>query len=274
MLLPASDKDGAAGDPGAATQLEREYAEMEQWLDGHPDFIQEYFARKATRTMIDGWLLAHSLSLTMERSCSPPVVLDASSSTGSNSRASSGANTPVRKISAQEFEKRGQILRPMVLTIEGVPSFLGTQAASSESTVSQSKAPRRRRSELKALDECELMYELVMDICNELDMTTLCHKILQNVSLLLGADRCSLFLVQGNGATRCLVTQLFDVSVRTTLQDCTRSSEEIRVPWGTGIVGYVAMTGDPVNIPDAYEVSVRRTTSRDRSCVNKHVRLF
>lgn len=35
------------------------------------------------------------------------------------------------------------------------------------------------------------------DICNELDVRSLCHKILQNVSILLKADRGSLFLVQG-----------------------------------------------------------------------------
>lgn len=30
--------------------------------------------------------------------------------------------------------------------------------------------------------------------------------------------------------------------------------EEIRIPWGTGIVGFVAESGEPVNIPDAYKV--------------------
>lgn len=32
--------------------------------------------------------------------------------------------------------------------------------------------------------------------------------------------------------------------------------EEVRVTWGTGIAGYVAESGDPVNIPDAYQVSL------------------
>lgn len=31
--------------------------------------------------------------------------------------------------------------------------------------------------------------------------------------------------------------------------------EEIRIPWGSGIVGYVADSGVTVNIPDAYQVS-------------------
>ena len=30
------------------------------------------------------------------------------------------------------------------------------------------------------------------------------------------------------------------------------ANEEIVVPWGTGIIGYVAQTGEKVNIPDAY----------------------
>lgn len=35
--------------------------------------------------------------------------------------------------------------------------------------------------------------------------------------------------------------------------------EEVRVAWGTGIAGYVAESGDPVNIPDAYQVSGEKT---------------
>lgn len=34
------------------------------------------------------------------------------------------------------------------------------------------------RIELKILDEKEFMYELVIDICNELDVNSLCYKIL------------------------------------------------------------------------------------------------
>lgn len=118
-------------------------------------------------------------------------------------------------------------------------------------------------------------------------MRSLCHKILQNVSTLLHADRGSLFLVQGerstsvnvpsphvenhevvandsdNGDTRrndqssyprsrCLVSKLFDVCSRSTLLEMEKK-DEIKIPWGTGIVGYVAESGDPVNIPDAYK---------------------
>lgn len=40
--------------------------------------------------------------------------------------------------------------------------------------------------------------------------------------------------------------------------------EEVRVAWGTGIAGYVAESGEPVNIPDAYQVIIRSTPTLSR----------
>jgi hypothetical protein len=75
------------------------------------------------------------------------------------------------------------------------------------------------------------------------------------VGQLVDADRCSLFLVErrqrlDGGEDLSLVSKLFDVSAQSTVQDC---EVEIRVPWGTGIAGHVALTGLPLNIPDAYQ---------------------
>jgi len=237
---------------GNAEHYEPEHLQMEQWLDDHPDFAHDYFVRKAKRTMVDGWLVNHALAGAPAGGTPPqPLNTSESSTSGSNSKNSSGANTPVRKISAQEFEKSGHILRPIVSTVDGVPTFLSPAMNS----IAETRIPRKSVNELKALDERELMSELVLDICNDLDVTSLCHKILQNVSLLLKANRCSLFLVQGDEAagTRCLASKLFDVTSQSTLRDCTLDKEEIRVPWGSGIVGHVAKTGTGLNIPDAYE---------------------
>lgn len=244
MVILPLDRDS---DPGFL--VDEDSLKVEQWLDSHPDFVQDYFSRKATWALIDGWLYEHSGE--SQASGGNPLGIDMSPA-GSNSRASSGANTPVRKISTQEFDKRGQVLKPMVFTVDGMPSF-STMASVPENSPQR---PRRRRSELRVLDERELMYELLLDICNDLDMTSLYHKILQNVCILLGADRCSLFLVEGekNSSTFCLCSKLFDVSIRSTIQDSTRLSQEIRIPWGTGIVGHVALTGEALNIPNAYEV--------------------
>jgi dual 3',5'-cyclic-AMP and -GMP phosphodiesterase 11 len=106
------------------------------------------------------------------------------------------------------------------------------------------------------MNERDLIFELVKDICNDLDIQSLCHKILQNVGMLLKADRASLFLVQGekDSRERCLVTKLFDVCSSSTVEEI-KTREEIHVPWGMGIVGFVAETGRSVNVPDAYMVS-------------------
>lgn len=50
------------------------------------------------------------------------------------------------------------------------------------------------------------------------------------------------------------MSKLFDVCPRSTLEEM-EHQEEIRVVWGSGIAGYVAESGDPVNISDAYQVS-------------------
>ena len=257
--LDASPSETSFGDTPTDPDMEITYEAMEQWLDDHADFVFDYFSRKANRNMVDSWLINHALSQSQSVEIPPGVTHQGSgaqtseaTSTGSNSKTSSGANTPVRKISAQEFEKSGHVLKPMVASVDGTPSFLGSSIDTAHAKVS-----RKTVSELKALDERELMYELIIDICNDLDVTSLCHKILQNVSLLLNADRCSLFLVRGEKESpsgRCLVSSLFDVTSHSSLQDCTEKTEEIHVPWGSGIVGCVAQTGEPLNIPDAYEV--------------------
>ncbi len=65
-------------------------------------------------------------------------------------------------------------------------------------------------------------------------------------------SRCSLFLVQGEGDSRCLVSDLFDVSSHSTVEETTSRRAEIRVGWGQGIVGHVAQSGVTLNIPDVY----------------------
>ena len=230
----------------SASVVSEEYERMEAWLDQHPEFTHDYFARKAKRSMVDGWLISQALAH------SPGLNLQSdNNSSGSNSRNNSGANTPVRKISAQEFD-RGDPLNPILSTVDGTPTFIGPSTSSS--SLNNAKY-RRPRTELRALDEKQLMYELVIDICNDLDVTSLCHKILQNVCILLNADRCSLFLVhKRESKERYLEAKLFDVSAETTLEEVSENREAIRIPWGTGIIGHVAETGELLNIPDAYKV--------------------
>jgi dual 3',5'-cyclic-AMP and -GMP phosphodiesterase 11 len=73
-----------------------DFARMEAWLDEHQDFAQNYFMRKATRNVVDSWLVSHatpgSLPNDMMSMMSPTHVNQQQCS----SRSGSGATTPVR----------------------------------------------------------------------------------------------------------------------------------------------------------------------------------
>ena len=124
--------------------------------------------------MIDSWLVAHSLPPGQSGSASPhsryhqhhhqpPVQppttnittntttthlspYSRSLSTGSRSTGSGGA-TPVRKISAQEFEKGG-LTKPWVTTVDGSPTFLTQNNNNSELT---GQIRKKSRTDLQSL---------------------------------------------------------------------------------------------------------------------------
>lgn len=114
--------------------------------------------RKATRQIVDAWLVSHATPTSSSIELSSPTHT-------APSRSGSGATTPVRKISAHEFE-RGGLLKPIISTIDGTPTFL-TGSDSTQGTVGPGNSPtpgrpqRRSRHELRQLDEKELIFELV-----------------------------------------------------------------------------------------------------------------
>lgn len=138
--------------------------------------------------MVDAWLVSHSVPSGGTNPAATPSSggsIDADPSSpangqGGNSKAGSGMATPVRKISAHEFE-RGGLLRPLVSNVDGTLTFISPATNEETHTLTNHnvKQLRRNRHELKSLDEKELIFELVKDICNDLDVRSLCHKILQ-----------------------------------------------------------------------------------------------
>ena len=123
--------------------------------------------------------------------------------------------------------------------------------------VMRKKAKQISRQALMAMGETEMFMELIRDIASELDVNVLCHKILRNVSVLTGSDRGSLFLVRGSKDNRFLVSKLFDVTENSTLEESLHTDEtEIKVPFGKGIAGTVALTKETIIIKEAYEVII------------------
>ena len=135
----------------------------------------------------------------------------------------------------------------------------------------QQKINSRRK--FKQLSLYEKMYTIVKTLYQSLDMKLTCKKILNTVSLLLDADRCSLFLVSddSNGEKvrsddelahverkKCLISVIFDAQSTSSPAADSDSDKEvcyerIKIPYGVGIAGCVAATGKPLNIPDAYK---------------------
>lgn len=112
-------------------------------------------------------------------------------------------------------------------------------------------------------------------------MDMLVMKIMNFAQRLVDADRASLFLVDAKNQE--LYATIFDVGVEenengsVNEQDKSagkgpgcedelikvRTSKEIRFPLGTGIAGQVAMTGEVLNIKDAYaDVRFNRTVDQ------------
>ncbi len=122
-------------------------------------------------------------------------------------------------------------------------------------------APNIRRKsahELRSMSKQELLMELLIDVVSpDFDVNSMSHRILVNVLLLTSADRSSLFLVEGSDDHPILVSRLFDVTEDSSLESVVHDeSDAIKIPFGIGIVGQVAQTGEPIVLEDAYKVHV------------------
>lgn len=130
----------------------------------------------------------------------------------------------------------------------------GNLVKTGSNTIVRSTDELQKLEKLREFDIEALLNELIQDIGNETNMENLCMKILVNVCLILNCDRCSLFLVEEDSRTgnKNLVSKVFDANGEKNF--CLK--EEIKVPFGVGIIGLVAQTGKSLNLEDAYQVFV------------------
>ncbi len=100
--------------------------------------------------------------------------------------------------------------------------------------VAVSVPEQRRVQRLRAL------LEVAKALASEHDLDRLLHIIADEVKKVVEADRCSVFLVdEERHEIWTVVAQGLEPRV-------------LRLPVGSGIAGYVALTGETVNIPDCY----------------------
>ncbi|KAA0703031.1 Dual 3',5'-cyclic-AMP and -GMP phosphodiesterase 11A [Triplophysa tibetana] len=254
-----------------------DFSDVEAFLDCHPELFEEYLMRKGKSDTLSRWLKEHQSPKTspVEEKLgvardpfwpSNPDGLKRRSShmelrrNFARSKAMTAHRTYDEHVSLTAHESQSSMRRRALLRKASSlpPTTAHILSALLESRVNvpqYASSAIDYKYRLKESNEREFFLELVKDISNELDMTNLSYKILINVCIMVDADMCSLFLVEGPSHKRTLVSKFFDVHSGTTMRpsSSTLDSNEVQVPWGKGIIGYVAEHGETVNIPNAYE---------------------
>jgi signal transduction histidine kinase len=118
-----------------------------------------------------------------------------------------------------------------------IPERFGRAMGQESMQTAESELEHKLRTEQKKL---ALVQEIGRALSSALDLDTLLRLIMEKVTLLMDADRSTLYLVTDDG--------------RQLWSKITQGEEilEIRLNVGEGIAGWVAASGQNVNIPDAY----------------------
>ncbi|XP_071034004.1 cGMP-dependent 3',5'-cyclic phosphodiesterase-like isoform X4 [Parasteatoda tepidariorum] len=102
--------------------------------------------------------------------------------------------------------------------------------------------------ERRLREECQSLLTVAKNLFTHLDdVTLLLREIMAQARHLTKAERCSLFLLEKERNE--LVAKVFDGNVA---EDGTETTSEVRIPADQGIAGYVATSGELLNIHDAY----------------------
>ncbi|XP_077473411.1 dual 3',5'-cyclic-AMP and -GMP phosphodiesterase 11A isoform X2 [Stigmatopora argus] len=268
------------------------FSDVETFLDSHPELFEDYLNRKGTYGMVEKWLKKHQAKKEekghkvaaipaasredreRERERDRGAALRASwaskcdglqrrasqkelRKTFARSKAVNVNRTYDEQVTSRTAEPLSSMRRRALLRKASSlpPTTAHILSALLESRVNIPQYPSTAvdfKYYLKENNEREFFLELVKDISNDLDLTSLSYKILVFVCIMVDADRCSLFLVEGTGNKKTLVSKFFDVHAGTAVLP-SMNSGEVQVPWGKGIIGYVSEHGETVNIPDAYQ---------------------
>ncbi|CAM4675689.1 rod cGMP-specific 3',5'-cyclic phosphodiesterase subunit beta [Lepidochelys kempii] len=109
-------------------------------------------------------------------------------------------------------------------------------------------------SSIQTSEESEILFELIQDMQESINMEKVVFKTLRRISSLIHADRCSLFMFRQRNGTPELATRLFNIEKDSMLEECLVSPDcEIVYPLDMGIVGHVAQTKRTINIKDVNE---------------------
>uniref|UniRef100_A0A7N4PJX5 Phosphodiesterase n=1 Tax=Sarcophilus harrisii TaxID=9305 RepID=A0A7N4PJX5_SARHA len=110
--------------------------------------------------------------------------------------------------------------------------------------------------ELCQVEESEMLFELVQDMQENINMEKVVFKILKRICTIIHADRCSLFMYRQRNGVAELATRLFNVQPDSVLEEClVPPDSEIVFPLDMGVIGHVGQTKKTVNIQNVDECS-------------------
>ncbi|KAM7389355.1 hypothetical protein PAMP_023339 [Pampus punctatissimus] len=108
--------------------------------------------------------------------------------------------------------------------------------------------------ELTMVEESEILFDLIRDIQDNLNMEKSVFNLMRHLSFMMRADRMSLFMYRQRNGVAELATRLFNVHKDAVFDDClVPPDSEIVYPLDMGIVGHVASTKKMVNIQNVSE---------------------
>ena len=133
---------------------------------------------------------------------------------------------------------------------------VSAEALASAMGVPESKVDFSMFKEVGQVEEGEILFEVIKDMQENVNMEKVIFRILQRICLLTHADACSLFMYRQRNGIPELATRLFNVGLTSELDDCVvQPDSEMVFPLDIGIVGNVAQTKKHVNVKDVTQVS-------------------
>ncbi|KAL3837315.1 hypothetical protein ACJMK2_022681, partial [Sinanodonta woodiana] len=259
---------------------------VEDWLDANPEAMQDYFLRKADIELINRWLVKHGFQTLQDYiNCGVRVSLSPNSGPSSPNDVRYGETffnskhnrSNSKKHLRQDYAKskfknifrtyepgtaqdvgtgpRRSSLKDMRMFRSLPPSTVNMLSLLIQSKVRLPRYPSKDidlKREMRHRNEREFFMEIVKEIANDLDLLSLSEKMMVNVSILIDGDRSSVFVIEGKNTPKpSLISKIFDVHAGTHVLPSTSANSCVRVPWGKGIIGHVAETGEVVNLKEA-----------------------
>ncbi|XP_060569725.1 dual 3',5'-cyclic-AMP and -GMP phosphodiesterase 11A-like isoform X2 [Ruditapes philippinarum] len=262
--------------------------DVESWFDQKPEAMEEIFLRKADINLINKWLIRNGYSpatteIVMpkrgsgsdDNNSDPTSPIDARGDVFFAKHGRSNSKKYLRHdfakskyrnmfrtyepsaMSEQSADDRRINLKEMRMFRSLPPNSSNILSLLIQSKVRLPRYPSKdidRKREERHTNEMEFFMDIVKDISNDLNLKSLSEKMVANISVLSDADHASVFFVEGKRSNKqSLVSKIFDVHSGTQIMPTKTSDNSIRVPWGKGIMGYVAEHREIVNLSEAFK---------------------